>query len=297
MNDALPLVTIGIPAYDRPAALKIAIESVLSQTYSNIELIISDNCSTDPEVERVCTTFQMNNKQISYYRQPINIGPIANFEYVLKNAAGKYFNWLADDDWLDADYIERCVKELEQSKDDDLVLVSGTIKYHNEDGEYAHIQPMFDVIEDKPAERIKTYYKNVSDNSLFCGLYKTAVVKEIKIRNLLATDWIFLSEILCLGKAKSLPGVFYNRSLSGVSHNKKALAKMFRMNKLQRLFFWHYVLYIIIKTLRVSKQVNARFNYIGKFFLLLNILVIVYRRYSFEDYYGMLKELKQKITK
>jgi glycosyltransferase involved in cell wall biosynthesis len=295
MNDTLPLVTIGIPTYNRPGGLKTAVESILSQTYPNLEIIISDNCSTDPEVERLCTIFKNNNKQITYYRQPVNIGPVPNFEYVLQKATGMYFNWVADDDWIDANYIERCVEALKS--DQELVLVSGTVKYYDINGVYICTEKMFDVIENTPAGRLKTYYRKVTDNSLFFGLYKTAIVKQARFRNVLGDDWIFLADILCLGKGKSLPDVFYNRSILGVSRNKKALAKMFGMNKLQSLFIRHYALSAVIKKLYTSKIINAHLKYLDKFLVVFNIAVIIYKRYAIEDYYDILKKMKPRSVK
>jgi len=49
-----PLVSIGIPTYNRPNELKIAIESIVNQKYNNLEIIVSDNCSSDPAVEKLC---------------------------------------------------------------------------------------------------------------------------------------------------------------------------------------------------------------------------------------------------
>lgn len=103
-----PLISIGIPTYNRAGSyLKGAIECVLKQTYQNLELIISDNCSTD-NTEELIRTF--SDKRIKYIRQNKNIGPQNNFNYCLEQATGDYFLLLHSDDLIDIDFLECCMK-------------------------------------------------------------------------------------------------------------------------------------------------------------------------------------------
>ena len=79
-----PLVTIGIPTYNRADGyLKEAIESVINQTYSNLEIIISDNCSSD-DTGLVVKSFK--DQRIHYYRHDENIGANNNFNFCLKKS-------------------------------------------------------------------------------------------------------------------------------------------------------------------------------------------------------------------
>ena len=67
----MPLVSIGVPTYNRPFGLKKTLECLVNQTYSNIEIIISDNCSTNPDVEKVVNEFRFVER-IKYFKQSIN---------------------------------------------------------------------------------------------------------------------------------------------------------------------------------------------------------------------------------
>ncbi|WP_347275217.1 glycosyltransferase family 2 protein [Candidatus Kuenenia sp.] len=102
-----PLITIAIPTYNRADNyLKQAIQCAINQTYSNIEIIVSDNCSTD-NTEAVVKDF--NDPRIRYFRQEKNIGANNNFNFCLEQAKGVYFLFLMDDDLIDSDFIEKCM--------------------------------------------------------------------------------------------------------------------------------------------------------------------------------------------
>ena len=93
------LVSVCIPTYNRSNSLKRAIKNILAQTYTEIEILISDNCSTD-ETASLCESLLKENSKIKYFRQPYNIGPTANFEFIRKKSKGEYFIWHSDDDYL-----------------------------------------------------------------------------------------------------------------------------------------------------------------------------------------------------
>jgi len=101
-----PLVSIGIPTYDRAEGLKDTLECMIGQTYENIEIIISDNCSPDTEVSRVINEFLEKDSRIKYFRQEENIGAFSNFKFVEEQAIGEYFMWVADDDLWNKTFIQ-----------------------------------------------------------------------------------------------------------------------------------------------------------------------------------------------
>jgi glycosyltransferase involved in cell wall biosynthesis len=104
-----PLVSVGIPTYNRPAGLRRTLGQICGQTYSNLEIIVSDNASPDPETESVAREFAAVDPRIKYFRQPENRGPLENFRFVLARATGDYFMWAADDDEWDEKFIETCM--------------------------------------------------------------------------------------------------------------------------------------------------------------------------------------------
>ncbi len=114
-NKIQPLfITIGIPTYNRAGGyLKETLTCATNQTYDNIEIIVSDNCSTDNTPELVKS---FNDSRIRYFRQEKNIIANDNFNFCLTQAKGDYFLLLHDDDRIDNDFIETCVREAKGDK-------------------------------------------------------------------------------------------------------------------------------------------------------------------------------------
>lgn len=106
------LVTIGIPVYNGELSMKKCIESVLSQTYENFELIISDNASTDSTPD-ICKEFLKKDDRITFVRQNENMGQNWNFNFPLEKANGEYFVWLVADAILLPEFIEKNIAVLE----------------------------------------------------------------------------------------------------------------------------------------------------------------------------------------
>ena len=93
----LPRVSIGMPVFNGDKFIREALDSLLAQTFTDFELIISDNASTD-RTEAICREYAERDKRIRYVRQAENLGPAANFRFVLDEAVGEYFMWAAADD-------------------------------------------------------------------------------------------------------------------------------------------------------------------------------------------------------
>ncbi len=121
-----PLVTIAIPTFNRASYLFKSIHSALNQTYSNIEVFISDNASTD-ETSSIVELF--TDHRLKYHRHDINLGQILNWNHCLNNAQGEYFIMLSDDDILEENAIEVFINEF---NDRNISLVYSKVKYIDE---------------------------------------------------------------------------------------------------------------------------------------------------------------------
>ena len=104
MTRGRPGISIGMPVFNGEKYLREAISSILSQTFENFELIISDNASTD-RTESICRDFAGRDPRVTYVRQPLNLGSLRNFEFVLKSASADFFMWAACDDVWSPDWV------------------------------------------------------------------------------------------------------------------------------------------------------------------------------------------------
>jgi glycosyltransferase involved in cell wall biosynthesis len=216
-----PLVTIGLPTFNRAGSLRIAVESVLAQDLRDFELVISDNASSD-STQRLCSDYSARDRRIRHIRQPTNQGASANFQSVLAEARGQYFMWLSDDDWLDPYYLSRCAAEL--SSNADCSLVCGAAKYADEAG-HEYVGVTVSAMQDSPFERVLRFYSKVNDNGTFYGLAHRQVLLEHPMPHVLGGDWLHVAKLALLGKIRTLDDVFIHRSRSGASADVRALAR------------------------------------------------------------------------
>lgn len=188
-------VSVGIVSYNRPELLKRAIESAISQTYRDLEIIVSDNGSTDPRVRHIIDEFAANDPRIKCLFHPVNQGAFFNFRAALNAATGRYFIWLADDDYWCAEYLEHIAAKAEQSG---AALTYGRCEII--DAETAS--------DDRVVKEMATASSRVAamanfvrldTDAVFYGLFPTALGRRLaallrfwRIPPKLAADWPFL---------------------------------------------------------------------------------------------------------
>ena len=106
-----PKVSVGMPVYNGEKTLARAIESILKQDYTNIEIIVSDNCSTD-STPVICEHYSRVDSRIRYERLQENQGSIANFNRVFELSSGEFFMWVSHDDLHEPSFISQCLERL-----------------------------------------------------------------------------------------------------------------------------------------------------------------------------------------
>jgi glycosyl transferase family 2 len=227
-----PLVSIGIPTYNRARSLRRSIESALRQDFPNLEILISDNASTD-ETAEVCQSYCAQDRRIRYTRQSRNRGPTENFSEVLKGATGTFFMWLGDDDWIDVAYVRTCVRHM--LADPSLALISGVPRYYR-DGELAGDGKVLCLLHDDWRRRVISYYMGVSDNGIFYGLMRTEDIRKITLQNTLGGDWLLMASVACLGKARMVSDVAVHRQLGGATASYQHLATSLGLRASQARF-------------------------------------------------------------
>jgi glycosyltransferase involved in cell wall biosynthesis len=112
----VPRLTIGLPVYNGERYVAESLEALLGQSFSDFELIISDNASTDSTGD-ICRRYEERDPRVRYFRQPKNIGLAPNHNFVVEQARGELFKWAANDDLYARDLVERCVDALDKYPD------------------------------------------------------------------------------------------------------------------------------------------------------------------------------------
>ncbi|HEB85581.1 MAG TPA: glycosyltransferase family 2 protein [Gammaproteobacteria bacterium] len=169
-----PLVSIGIPTFNRANGnlLKV-IERALGQTYQNVEVIVSDNCSSDHTPELVQS---IKDSRLRYFRQETNQGPNFNFNYCLKQARGEYFLLFHDDDMIDHDFVETCISPLEPGQSVGAIFTGVRIIDENDKVLEEHENKAAGL---SPSEFILGWFADITVLYLCSTLYNTARLKEV----------------------------------------------------------------------------------------------------------------------
>ena len=225
-----PLVSIGVPTYNRAKLLASMLSQLSKQTYPNLEIIISDNCSPGNDTKNVVDEIYANDGRIIYYRQDTPLVAIDNFHFVLQKSRGKYFMWAADDDERDLDFISAMVKILEDDSDcslaysDAAIMDNGivvktlcsNIKSSNEDGLMT---------------RIENVLLNQNLNNEICGLFRKEKLLTHEFPKFYGADHAILIHAAIAGKIKKGPGGLFRLGLGGEGSTSDGVIRSFGLNR------------------------------------------------------------------
>ncbi len=131
-DDSQPLISVGLPVYNGENFISVAIESILAQTVSDLELIICDNASTDT-TEQICRAYATRDKRIRYLRNDKNLGVSPNFNRAFREARGRFFKWITHDDAITPDCFEKTLAMLQARPD--ASLCHSRVRLIDENGE------------------------------------------------------------------------------------------------------------------------------------------------------------------
>lgn len=123
-----PLVSILIPCYNHECFLDDCLNSIIKQTYENIEVLICDDCSSDGSFEKIKSyedKLKSRFKRAVILKNETNCGVTANVNRLLKESKGEYLKTLASDDALAPEALEKAVDFFEKNDDISVVVANG----------------------------------------------------------------------------------------------------------------------------------------------------------------------------
>ncbi len=187
---SLAVVSIGVPVRNGAASIAAALDSLVNQTFRNLEIVISDNASTD-ETAAICQAYAARDGRIRYVRQERLIPATQNFAFVRSQAQGRYFMWAAHDDTRDLTFVASMTDALERSPN--AVLAMGDV-IEVEDGKPRPRDFDFQTVGLSRAERMRR--AAIMQCFHIYGLWRLEALRRIPLRD---GDWWSDSPIMMAG--------------------------------------------------------------------------------------------------
>lgn len=202
LNKKTPLVSVGLPVFNGEQYLAEAIQSILSQTLQDFELIISDNASTDSTPE-IIARYAASDSRVRISRNETNIGVAKNFNRVFELSRGKYFRWAAYDDIMLPQFLERCVDGLEA--DPSLVAFhTGVVRVNEHGNEISRDAHCSIICSENPAKRFRAVIHK-SEYPIWAVMRSDAIRKTSLHQCYPSSEVEFLADLVLLGRFAQSP--------------------------------------------------------------------------------------------
>jgi glycosyltransferase involved in cell wall biosynthesis len=210
-----PVLSIGLAVRNGRETVGRCLESVLSQDFAELELIVSDNASDDETVNTVAEYARMDPR-VTLSANRVDIGSHENMNRVLAAARGRYFRWISADDWLEPGCLSAGVRALESHPD--AIGVTSWFTIHNADGltRYEEYAGEFPTSPD-PARRFERmlwfFHAGDAKYDPIYGLYRRdPLIRSHRIRPVERTDWLLSAELALMGPIVHVYGRLAHRT-------------------------------------------------------------------------------------
>jgi glycosyltransferase involved in cell wall biosynthesis len=215
--DHRPTVTVGLPVHDGERFVGRAIDSILAQTFTDLELVISDNGSSDSTPE-ILAAYAAADPRVRVVRHAVNRGAAWNYNFVLAAARGEFFKWIAHDDEYDPRHLEACLRVLRERAD----VVLCYSRTRQIDGSGAHlgdIDERVDVSDPSPHQRFRHTVSYEGGCYHVFGVMRTEVLRATGgIGGFGESDRVLLAELALHGEFAQVPDrLFLHREHEGRS--------------------------------------------------------------------------------
>jgi glycosyltransferase involved in cell wall biosynthesis len=212
MQNKSPRVSIGMPVYNSEQFLEQSLAAILTQTYSDFELIISDNASTD-HTEDICRAHLARDPRIHYHRNQTNLGASKNYNMTFQLSRGEYFRWASYDDLIARDTLAKCVEVLDNEPQYIACHTRSVNIDHN--GEFIeYYDDNFGFASTQPHRRFRNFLERIDDydcNAVFGLMRRSVLEKTSLIGNYHSSDKVLLAELVLRGKFFEIPEYLFFR--------------------------------------------------------------------------------------
>jgi glycosyltransferase involved in cell wall biosynthesis len=222
----MPRISIGMPVYNGERFLEETLNALLAQTFKDVEVIISDNASTD-RTQAICHAYMSKDARIRYVRNETNLGAAKNFNRVFELSSSEYFKWAAADDLCAPDYLAKCVAVLDTHPEVILCYPKTTII-----DAHGNTLMLYEDGLDLRQPRVRDRYWQANDRRGECnavlGVIRSSILRKTSlIGNYIASDRVLLTELALYGQFYELPEhLFFRRQHPQASSSNKSIESL-----------------------------------------------------------------------
>ncbi len=219
---ARPALSIGVPVYNGERYLRQTLEALLAQTFTDFELVVSDNASTDG-TESICREFAARDARVRYHRAAVNIGAAANYRRVFSLATGDYFKWHASDDLVAPTFVARCMEAL--ARHPEVVLAYSATELIDADGRRLSAVDQDVALASTSAS---ARFRRVLDRLGYCNVIYGVLRREVLARTglmgtFMHSDAVLIAEVALHGQFYEVPEVLFSRRMHAEAYSSQAV--------------------------------------------------------------------------
>jgi glycosyltransferase involved in cell wall biosynthesis len=209
----LPRVSIGMPVYNGERYLCRAVDSVLAQTFTDFELIISDNASTDATGE-LCRAYAARDARVRYIRHAVNRGAAWNVNHVVTLSRARYFKWAHADDMHAPGHLECCIAALDRAPESVVAACTQSVIIDADDRQTELYQDGMDLRQPRSSDRLRLAIRNAGWCNVVFGVLRTDVLRACRpIGAYPLADYVLLNELALRGQVWEAPErLFFRRA-------------------------------------------------------------------------------------
>lgn len=222
-----PRLSIGLPVYNGEDYLRIAVESVLAQSFSDFELILADNASTDGTGD-LCRSYAARDRRVRHLPSMSNRGSAWNWNRCVAEATAPYFQWLCHDDAVEPANAAALVAAIDAAGDDVVCAYPETLLMDETGATAGRYDDPLDLESDEPAARLESILTGLSLVNPLFGVIRTEVLDDTRcMQGFARADTVLMIELFLRGRAVKVHEELFRRrrhdAASMVAHDTSGL--------------------------------------------------------------------------
>ena len=173
-----PLVSVIVPVYNSTAYLKRCVDAILSQTYSNLEIILIDDGSTDDSLA-LCKEYSKSDSRVKAFHKE-NGGSSSARNVGIKEASGEYICFCDSDDYYEPDIIENLMKVFVEKEDAVVAQCMAVCRYEDGTLESGPLKDSGEIVRETSEEYLRELLLHLGDSSFCTKMIKADFMKRFK---------------------------------------------------------------------------------------------------------------------